>query len=148
MASPQAAQSLEVRRFIPATPARVYDAWTTPELLTKWFAPGADFTVVVHAAETRVGGNYRIEMRNAQGASHIAVGEYRELNRPTRLVFTWGWEGAPVTDTLVTVEFQPSGTGTEVVLTHTRFPTEADRDEHLKGWTGCLDRLGTALSAH
>jgi hypothetical protein len=53
-----------------------------------------------------------------------------------------------VTDTLVTVEFNPSGTSTEVVLIHARFLTEADRDEHLKGWTGCIDRLNTALSEH
>jgi uncharacterized protein YndB with AHSA1/START domain len=148
MASSPVAQSLEVRKVIPAPPARVYDAWTTPALLTQWFAPSTDFTVIVHQAESRVGGSYRIEMRHAKGGSHIAVGEYRELTRPTRLVFTWGWEGGPVADTLVTVEFHPSGTGTEVVLTHSRFATENDRDEHLKGWTGCLDHLNATLSAH
>jgi uncharacterized protein YndB with AHSA1/START domain len=57
MASLAAAQSLEVRRIVPVSPSRVYDAWTTPELLTKWFAPGTDFTVVVHRVETRVGGS-------------------------------------------------------------------------------------------
>jgi uncharacterized protein YndB with AHSA1/START domain len=148
MDSPTGAQSLEVRRIISATPARVYDAWTTPELLMKWFAPANEYTVIVHRADTHVGGTYRIEMRHANGASHIVVGEYRELNRPTRLAFTWGWEGAPVADTLVTVEFHPSGAGTEVVLTHTRFPTESARNEHLKGWTGCLDRLTTTLTAN
>jgi uncharacterized protein YndB with AHSA1/START domain len=148
MASPAVAQSLEVRRLIPAPPARVYDAWTTPEVLTQWFSPSPDYTVVVHRADTQVGGAYRIEMRHPNGASHIAVGEYRELNRPTRLVFTWRWEGAPVADTLVTVEFHPSGSGTEVVLTHARFATEKDRDDHLKGWTGCLDHLNTVLSVH
>jgi uncharacterized protein YndB with AHSA1/START domain len=148
MATSTGAQSLEVRRIIPASPARVYDAWTTPELLMQWFAPASDYTVIVHRADTRVGGTYRIEMRHTSGASHIVVGEYRELDRPTRLSFTWGWEGAPVSDTLVTVEFHPNGTGTEVVLVHTRFATEAERNEHLKGWTGCLNRLTTTLSAH
>ncbi len=148
MVTTTAAQSLEVRRLIAAPPTRVYDAWTTPELLTKWFAPSGDFTVIVHQSDTRVGGNYRIEMRHTNGSSHIAVGEYREMHRPTKLVFTWGWEGTPATDTLVTVEFHPSDEGTEVVLTHTRFATDAARDEHLKGWTGCLDRLKALLTAH
>jgi uncharacterized protein YndB with AHSA1/START domain len=142
------AQSLEVRRIIPASPSRVYDAWTTPELIAKWFAPSGEFTVIVHKAEARVGGSYRIEMRHANGASHIAIGEYRELTRPTRLVFTWAWEGGRTADTVVTVEFRPNGQSTEVVLTHTRFATEHERNEHLKGWTGCLDRLHTALSTH
>ncbi len=146
MVSTEAAQSLEVRRIIQAPPPRVYDAWTTPELLTKWFAPTNDYTVVVHQFDTRVGGVYRLEMRHANGASHVVVGEYRELQRPGRLVFTWGFEGTPTANTLVTVEFRPSGSGTEVVLTHTRFATEPERDEHAKGWTACFDRL-TAMCA-
>lgn len=148
MVTTPAAQSLEVRRIIPAPPARVYDAWTTPDLMTRWFCPSADYTVVVHRFDTRVGGGYRIEMRHTSGASHIVVGEYQELTRPTRLAFTWAWEGKSSADTLVTVEFLPSGQGTEVVLTHTRFTAEAERNEHLKGWTGCFDRLDTMLSAH
>jgi uncharacterized protein YndB with AHSA1/START domain len=148
MASIAGTQSLEIRRKLEAPPARVYDAWTTPELLTRWFAPSPDFAVIVHRAETHVGGKYRIEMRHASGKSHIVVGEYRELNRPTRLVFTWAWEGSPMTDTMVEVEFRPSGSGTEVVLTHSRFATEAERDEHLKGWNGCLSQIEGAVSGH
>lgn len=141
-------QSLEIRRVIAASPARAYDAWTTPELLTRWFAPSPDYSVVVHRAETRVGGAYRIEMRHVKGASRVVVGEYRELSRPSRLAFTWGWEGAAAPDTLVTVEFHPNGSGTEVVLTHSRFASEAERDEHRKGWIGCLDRLDITPAAH
>jgi uncharacterized protein YndB with AHSA1/START domain len=70
------------------------------------------------------------------------------MSRPDRLVFTWGWEGGLPADTVVTIEFHPRGSATEVVLTHTRFPTEAYRDEHLKGWAGCLDRLTASLSTH
>jgi uncharacterized protein YndB with AHSA1/START domain len=139
-------QSLEVRRYVPAPPARVYDAWTTPELLRKWFAPSNDYTVLVHQSDIRVGGGYRIEMRHPNGASHVASGEYRELSRPTRLVFTWTWEGTPTADTLVTVEFHPAGDGTDVVLTHARFQSDAERDAHLKGWVGCCDRLPAACS--
>ena len=138
-------QSLEVRRVIPASPARVYDAWTTAETLTRWFAPGTDYAVIVHRLDLHVGGGYRIEMRHASGVCRVAAGEYREMQRPARLAFTWGWEGTPVADTLVVVEFHPSGPDTEIVLTHTRFATETDRDQHLKGWTGCLGRLPAAV---
>jgi uncharacterized protein YndB with AHSA1/START domain len=144
MASTQSAtQSLEVRRIIPASPERVYDAWTKPEILTRWFAPSGDYTVTVHGGEARAGGQYRIEMRHKNGASHVVVGEYREVRRPTRLVFTWKWEGTPMSDTVVTVVFRPNGRHTEVVLTHTGFATEPEREEHVKGWIGCLSRLET-----
>jgi uncharacterized protein YndB with AHSA1/START domain len=142
MVSTSAGQSLEVRRNIAAPPAAVYDAWTKPEILTRWFSPSTDHSVIVHQAESRVGGRYRIEMRHTSGKSHIAIGEYRELERPDRLSFTWQWEGSPMAETLVTVEFRDNARGgTELVLVHTNFATEAERDGHNAGWAGCLARL-------
>lgn len=140
-----ATHSLEVRRVIAAPPASVYDAWTVPTLLTRWFAPSDEFTVVVHVADTREGGKYRIEMRHRSGASHIAIGEYRELARPSRLAFTWRWEGSEMPDTLVTIDLRPADAGTELVLTHSQFPLPSQRDEHTKGWTGCLSRIEAAV---
>lgn len=48
-------------------------------------------------------------------------------------------------ETLVTVEFRDLGGRTEVVLTHEMLPSEKSRDEHHKGWNGCLDRLARFL---
>lgn len=142
----QDAQSLEVRQFVPGTPTAVFDAWVAPELLTRWFSPSADYAVVVHLVDARVGGRYRIEMRHPNGASHVATGEYRELERPGRLAFTWKWEGTPMDDTMVEVVLRPRGRGTEVVLTHTRFATADERDQHRDGWTGCLARLAESMA--
>lgn len=137
--------TLEVRRIIPAAAGRVFEAWIRPELLTAWFSPSADYAVIVHGADVRKGGRYRIEMRHKKGASHVAAGEYQEVTPPTRLAFTWKWEGSAMAETLVTVEFHSRGAAsTEVVLTHTRFSSPAERDEHVKGWTGCLARLEEA----
>lgn len=137
--------SLEVRQVVKAAPARVFAAWTRADLLAKWFAPADTFSVVVHAADARVGGRYRIEMVPPQGPSHIAVGEYRELEAPSRLAFTWRWENQPPRDTLVTVEILPHTSGAEVVLRHSLFLSTDDRDQHRDGWTGCLARLEAAL---
>jgi uncharacterized protein YndB with AHSA1/START domain len=103
--------------------------------------------VIAHHLDVRVGGRYRIEMRHKDGASHIAIGEYRELTRPVRLIFTWQWEGTPMEETIVTVQLRAHDRGTEVVLTHTRFATEAERDEHVKGWASCLGRLEPVVAA-
>ena len=104
MATAVTGESLEVRRRIAAPPEDVYDAWTTPEILTRWFSPTTNHAVIVHLVDARVGGRYRIEMRHTSGKSHIAVGEYREMQRPTRLAFTWRWEGSPMADSLVTLD--------------------------------------------
>jgi uncharacterized protein YndB with AHSA1/START domain len=136
-----AVHSLQMKRVVPAAPSKVYRAWTDAAQLARWFAPSPDFETVVHELDPREGGSYRIEMKAPDGSSHVAVGEYRDLEKDARLTFTWRWEGAPMPDTLVTVELLKRGEGTEVVLTHTLFPAEAMRDEHTKGWTGCLAQL-------
>jgi uncharacterized protein YndB with AHSA1/START domain len=79
--------------------------------------------------------------------SHAVAGRYIEVRPPERLVFTWKWENEPahVEETTVTLEFHDRGSATELVLTHDRFENAASRDEHDKGWGGCLDRLARFL---
>ena len=138
----QAATSLRISRLIQAGPDTVFRAWTQPEQLKQWSAPEG-ITLEAVEVDLRVGGRYRLAMRSTEGKPHTAVGTYREIVRPTRLVYTWSWEedGSNTEETLVTVEFNAVGGATEVVLTHERFATAASRDDHLRGWTSCVDRL-------
>jgi len=71
---------------------------------------------------------------------------YREIVPNKKLVYTWAWESTPERESLVTVEFKPSGNGTELVLTHEQFADSEARDKHQHGWNGCMDRLGRYLS--
>ena len=100
----------------------------------------------MHELDLLTGGAYRIEMKDPDGSNHVAIGEYRELESPTRLAFTWRWEGSPMTDTLVTIELTPKDGGREIVLTHTLFQSEEEREGHLEGWNGCLAQLDTLFS--
>ena len=68
------------------------------------------------------------------------TGEYRVIDRPRRLVFTWFSPHTDRRDTLVTVDFMPQAEQTEVVITHEMLP-EAEREGHRRGWTGALDKL-------
>ena len=140
-------EALEVRRTFAATRQRVFDAWTRPEALKLWAAPGA-MTAPIAEVDLRVGGSYRIHMRAPDGKEHRVLGEYREVDPPRRLVYTWTWETNPdVTDSVVTVEFHERGTSTEVVLRHERLPTAESRDRHAVGWGGCLEKLQTVVDA-
>jgi uncharacterized protein YndB with AHSA1/START domain len=84
-------------------------------------------------------------MRTTEGEVHAIVGEYKEISRPNRLVYTWAWESSDdaemATETIVTVEFSGDGDGTAVELTHTGFPSEGNRDQHAHGWEGCFANL-------
>ena len=131
---------LTLHRVIDAPVERVYAAWTDPELLRRWLAPG-DASVARAVAQVAVGGTLLIEMRGADGRRWLVRGVYREVAPFRRLVHTWCWEGSDV-ETLVTVEFEPESTDrTRLTLTHSRFAQDEARDEHERGWTGCLDKL-------
>lgn len=142
---------LIVNRTFNAPRERVFRAWTRAEEMDRWFAP-APGRSVKSSLDARVGGAYRIEMRNADGHVHVASGTYREVQPPERLVFTWNAVGAPepVENTLVTVEFFEAGDAgekTQVTLTHQNFQSADMRDRHQQGWTSCLVGLEKELGA-
>jgi uncharacterized protein YndB with AHSA1/START domain len=128
------------RRFV-APPERVFEAWTDPAVLRRWWAAQPEWDSPAAEADARPGGRYRLSMTDTStGETRTVAGEYTEVVRPARLVYTWRWEGMP-TETRVTVEFHPDGEGTRVELHQTGFPDDHDRDMHADGWSGCLDNL-------
>ena len=131
---------LTLHRMIDAPVEAVYGAWTEPEMLRRWLAPG-DASVVRAVAEVAVGGTFLVEMRGADGRRWLTRGVYREVVPCRRLVHTWRWDGSEV-ETLVTVEFEPAAPGgTRLTLTHSRFADDEARDEHVDGWNRCLAKL-------
>lgn len=137
--------TLQIKRTFKAPCQKVFGAWTEPEALKKWCAPSDEFTVPAAEVDLRVGGKYRIAMKAPDGNLHVAIGTYREISSPRKLVFTWTWEGSAMPETLVTLEFHDHGASTELVLTHELFPNVEQRDKHNQGWTGCLNRLEKTL---
>jgi uncharacterized protein YndB with AHSA1/START domain len=134
--------SLRVERSFDASPEEVFDAWTNPEVLRRWWAVHPDGSTPVAEVDLRVGGRYRLAMDNPDGVRHTVGGEYREVERPSRLVYTWQWEldsGEPGHISFVTVEFVGRGNHTDVVLEHAGLPDSESRDRHAQGWSACLD---------
>ncbi|UJR84652.1 SRPBCC family protein [Sandaracinus amylolyticus] len=132
---------LVVTRVLPAPIARVFDAWTRSETLARWFTctPAWDATA---ESDLRVGGRYRVVMREGARVAGVAYGEYLEVDPPRRLVFTWSSEGnAPVQGSVVTVELEPLGAHTRLTLTHDLDPSSAVGRAHARGWDGTLARL-------
>jgi uncharacterized protein YndB with AHSA1/START domain len=140
--------SLEIKRLIKAPRARVYAAWTDPAQLKQWFGPE---NVQTHdfIADVRVGGKFRWDLTSSEGERIAVGGEYRELRRGRKIVFTWQWEDDEAWEnnvSVVTVELTDRDGGTELRLTHERLPNEASRDGHTRGWNSALDKLGKFVS--
>jgi uncharacterized protein YndB with AHSA1/START domain len=129
-----------------ATPARVFRAWTHPDVLRVWWAAASHWEGAFAEIDLRVGGAYRLGMCDVDNdAVYIVGGTFIEIDEPRRLVYTWTWETTPELpgseDSLVTVDFVADGSETIVRLNHTRFKTAEVRDMHRTGWQGCLDNL-------
>ena len=146
------AHTVIVKKIINADRETVFDAWTKPEIMQQWYV-GAKGTAKVEV-DLRVGGRYSNEMllegdcssEKAPGRTEIKSflhhGEYLEVVRPEKLVFTWN---SPfVQNTTVTVELREVPTGTEVTITH-ELNSDEDCQSHSQGWTFALEGLSTML---
>ncbi len=146
MTTAPARTSLRLTRFFKAPPQKVFEAWTTPDLLARWMGP-AGVTVRSAQVSPTVGGSYRIEMYKAEaGTTWIASGTFREVVPSQKLVMTWGWERPDRYETLLTILFAPKAGGTELTLIHERFATEEDLGSHEHGWTGSLEKLAAVVA--
>ena len=141
---------VEVRRTFAAPPEQVFDAWTKPEMMAKWLCrvpTGPE--VKVQIVELRPGGRLQLEALEPTGVVWRLRSEYREVERPKRLVFTWKWEGHDEKgESLVTVEFHRLGNSnfTEVILRHEGLPNAKECADHRQGWTECLEQLEKILA--
>ena len=132
--------TLVVRRIIRATPKRLFDAWTEPAQLKQWWGPQS--VVCIDAeVDLRVGGRYRIANQFPDGRVLWISGELEVIERPGKLVYTWGLAPDAGPSERVTVTFEAHGQSTEVIVTHERIPNTTMRDMHEQGWFGCLDGL-------
>jgi uncharacterized protein YndB with AHSA1/START domain len=137
--------TLVVRSTIRATPERLFDAWTRPDELVRWWGP--EFVICIAAeVDLRVGGGYRIANQFPDGKLLWISGEFEIVERPRRLVYTWRLESGSGPSERVTVSFEGRGECTEVSVTHERIPSAALRDQHQAGWLGCLDGLAVYLA--
>jgi uncharacterized protein YndB with AHSA1/START domain len=133
---PEVATVVEREIRIAARPETVFEFFVDPDKMREWKGRQAEL-------DARPGGTYRVEI-NEQA---IVRGEYVEIAAPSRVVFTWGWEGqesgehaVPPGSSRVEVDLAPDGDGTLLRLRHMDLPEEA-REVHGEGWHHYLGRL-------
>lgn len=141
---------LTITRYFDAPPALMFRVWTQPEHVARWWGCAEATGDVRVECDLRVGGAFSAEMLLKDGAVHCIRGVYREIEEPTRLVFTWAWEntaGFQGANTLVTLTFEARNTGTFLTLRHELFADEEACLAHGDGWRASLDRLAGYLPA-
>jgi len=132
--------SLTIKRRLKAPAEKVYQAWTQPEQMIRWWGPISEVRPKA-ATDVRVGGKFRVSFKGTAGEHHEVSGVYREVVPDRKLVFSWAWHTTPERESLVTIDLRPDGDGTMLTLTHEQFFDQKACDDHRRGWTLFLDNL-------
>jgi len=143
MSTPQPVVVRVTRRYA-ASPERVFDAFLDPDKAGRFmFATPAGEMVRVEI-DARVGGRYAfVDRRDGDDVAH--TGEYLEIDRPRRLVFTFSADGSEPDRVAIDVAPLEAG-GCEVTLSHEMNPKWAQyADGAMKGWSEILDGLAEAI---
>lgn len=130
--------SVEREIAIDASPETVWELLVDPVQAIRWMGQEATFDV-------RPGGEYRV----AVIPGHTASGQFVEVDRPRRLVHTWGWEGesgVPPGSSTVEYELIPNGEGTLLRFTHRDLPNAEAAESHGHGWDHYLERITIAAA--
>jgi uncharacterized protein YndB with AHSA1/START domain len=132
---------LRIERTFVASAAEVFDAWTSPEVMRRWFHCGPDWETPEAEVDLRVGGKVRVVMRKPDGTEVEAQGEYTLLDRPHRLVMRWTFDDDASNEQLIELSFTELAGSTTVTMVNSGISTDQRRDSQYKGWEGCFDEL-------
>ena len=139
--------SVRLSRQIRAVPERIFGAWLNAEEAPGFLFAGRLGDEIRSAIDARVGGAFRI-VRQRAGDDFDCWGEYLEIDRPHRLVFSLFVEKYAQRDDRVIVELAPVAGQSLLVLTHElSLPNPAQRSRIQRGWAMALDRLAALCTA-
>jgi uncharacterized protein YndB with AHSA1/START domain len=139
--------TLQIERTFQASAERVFDAWTSEEVIRRWWQAELGWETSEAEVDLRVGGAVRVVMRDPdRGIDHGGGGTYTEIERPHRLAFTWIWDGDG-RRTLIEIDFEERDGATTVRFTHSDLWDEEAVRSHESGWGRILDSLGRTLDA-
>jgi uncharacterized protein YndB with AHSA1/START domain len=138
-------KTVRIERTFAARAEDVFDAWTDPEVMRRWFHVGPDWETPVAEVDLRVGGGVRILMRSPGGGEGGARGEYTVIDRPHRLEMIWTFDEDPSNEQLMQLSFSEADGATTVLLVNSGIATDQRRESQDQGWNGCLDQLERAL---
>jgi uncharacterized protein YndB with AHSA1/START domain len=137
---------LRIERTFQAPAAKVFEAWTSEEVMRRWFHGEHHWETTEAEVDLRLGGAVRVVMRDPdKDAEFGGGGTYTEIDPPTRLAFTWTWDD-DTRRTLIELDFLESEGATTVLLTHRNLADEESLRSHEDGWATCLENLGRAIA--
>jgi uncharacterized protein YndB with AHSA1/START domain len=144
-----AGHTLRIERTFAAPAQRVFDAFTSEEVMRRWWHPEPDWDTPEASVDLRVGGRVRVVMRDPHNdIRYGGGGEYVEVDPPRRLVFTWTWDDdREQVQQLIGLDFEEFDGVTTVRFTHGNLWDEEAITSHEEGWNSAFDNLARTVEA-
>ena len=139
--------TLHMERTYEAPAQAVFDAWTSEEVMRRWWHAGNDWETPAATVDLRIGGEVRVVMRDPhKDVEYGGGGVYTEIDPPTRLAFTWIWDSDPSREQLIVIDFEERDGVTKVRFTHSNLWNEEAVRDHEDGWGKVFDNLERELA--
>jgi uncharacterized protein YndB with AHSA1/START domain len=139
--------TVRIERTFQAPAEAVFNAWTSEEVIRRWWQAEHDWETTEAEVDLRVGGAVRVVMRDPnKDVEYGGGGNYTEIEPPTRLAFTWIWDG-DTRRTLIEIDFEERDGSTTVSFVHSALWDEEAVRAHEDGWSKILDNLARTLEA-
>lgn len=135
--------TVRITRHFEAAAERVFDAWLDPQRAGQWLFATPTGQMVRVEIDARVGGKFVfVERRGGEDFEHH--GEYLEIRRPSRLVFSFAVPKFSPLSTRVAIDIVPDQDGCMLTLVHEGVLPDFEQ-RTLSGWQAILDRLAAQL---
>ena len=140
------ASSITVHHRFDAAQRVVWDAWTDPAIVRRWWGSDPDGVVTSAALDVRPGGRFVISFQDSSGDLHTCSGEYLRVDEMIELDFSWSWLDEANPPSRVSVVFAADEDGTRMRFVHGELRGGSDHD-HAQGWRRTFAKLDGILAA-
>ena len=152
ISSEPGASPVKIEAVFSASAIRLFDAWTKPDQLRRWFGTDPTDLQDIHV-DLREGGVWRFTMRCSEDREEFLEGRYLEIVPGEKLAFSWSHnvktaEGKhdQTPPSRVTIHFEPMGSATRMTLEHREIVTDGGRIGVRKGWVASFQALADLVA--
>jgi uncharacterized protein YndB with AHSA1/START domain len=143
--APMSAKAARITWNFAAPAEKVWQAWTDPKLVSRWFGSDPNGKVLSAKLDVRPGKTFEVMFQDSDGTQHTASGVYQALEPHRLLRFTWGWKSEPGIETSITVSLTSNGASTRMDFEHAGIDYASTHD-YESGWRGTFVKMEKAIA--
>jgi uncharacterized protein YndB with AHSA1/START domain len=140
------ADTISIDTIIHASIEDVWNAWTEPQIVLKWFGSDPKGKGIKAAMDVRPGGSFEISFADSNGTGHTCFGFYKEVEKHNHLSFTWSWKNEPGVESFVTIFFIAANDNTQMQFQHANLGT-ASKHNYIAGWQTTFEKLDRIMTS-